>query len=159
MPASVFTMTTPLSLVLALALSLALPASADTRPASAFAEALQRGADQAASCQVQIEHDADELPGCVQARARTDTGTPPRHAQAHRLGALFRGWVMADTAAAYAVDGAEPAATAMLRELLPLQRKLGISDAELCKLMPDGCRGLIERKQEVTRSKAFRQNQ
>lgn len=64
---------------------------------------------------------------------------------------------MADIAAAYAVDGAEPAASALLRELLPLQRKLGVSDAALCRLMADGCRGVIERKQEVLRSKTFRQ--
>ncbi|WP_428385346.1 hypothetical protein [Nevskia ramosa] len=148
-------MTAPISLAVTLVLTLTLPANADARPA--FGEALQQGADQAASCQVQIEHDADELPGCIQARARTAAGTPTRLADAHRLGALFRGWVMADIAAAYAVDGAEPAASALLRELLPLQRKLGVSDAALCRLMADGCRGVIERKQEVLRSKTFRQ--
>ncbi len=143
-----------LSLTLALQASVA---NADARPASALADALQRGADQAATCQTQVEHDADELPGCVRARARTAAGTPRKLADAHKLGALFRGWVIADIAAAYAVDGAEPAASALLRELLPLQHKLGVSDAALCRLMADSCRGLIERKQEVSRSKAFRQ--
>lgn len=157
LPGSVHSMTTSISLAIVLALVLHAQASrADSRPQSALTMALQYGADQAASCQEQVEHDADELPGCVQARAHSAGGTPRRLAEAQRLGALFRGWVIADIAAAYAVDGAEPAATALLHELLPLQRKLGVTDDALCGLLHDGCSGLIKRKREVARSAAFR---
>ncbi|MGQ0698669.1 MAG: hypothetical protein ACT4PZ_10555 [Panacagrimonas sp.] len=63
----------------------------------------------------QIEHDAYELVGCVQARANESGALSPTLAQAHRLGALFRGWLMADVAAAFAVDGAKAAATELMR--------------------------------------------
>lgn len=124
---------------------------------AAVESALQAGADQAASCQTQVDDDADELPGCVQARARAAAGTPARLADAQRLGALFRGWVIADIAAAYAVAGAEPVAATLLGELRPLQRKLGVSDAALCALLRDGCRGVFERLREVERAAAATQ--
>lgn len=153
------------TLAVLLALSVQLPATAGAGQddgerlarSKAVASALQAGADRAASCQTQVEDDADELPGCVQARARAPAGTPTRLAEAQRLGALFRGWVIADIAAAYAVAGAEPVAATLLGELRPLQRQLSVGDAALCALLRDGCHGIFERLREVERASAAKQ--
>lgn len=135
--------------------ALAAPPTAATKPTPLQA-ALSSGAEAAATCQSQIEHDAYELVGCVQARANEHGALPPLLAQACGLGALFRGWVMADIAAAFAVDGAEAAATELMHALLPVQEKLGVSDPQLCELLPDSCPTVIHRKREVLAAPPFK---
>lgn len=120
-----------------------------------FQAALQAGADAAAPCRQQIDDDAYEFLECVQVRARP-AARRSRLDDARRLGALFQGWVSADVAAGYAVEGAETAASTLLRVLLPLQKQLDVKDRTLCSLQEVSCVAIINRKREVLASPAFK---
>ncbi len=113
-------------------------------------QALERGRDAVAACKTLIEHDALELLPCIdyhagqaQDRSRMDA--------LQRLGAYFSGWVMADSAAAFDVEGAAAASRALAARLAVLQKRLAVSDKTLCALVDVPCAQMRNRRLELSR--------
>ena len=113
----------------------------------AIEHAMAQGRNQVLPCRALIEHDAEELLPCV--RYRMDSKGSTREDEARRLGAYFFGWVTADSAAAFSVQGAAQAASAMLAEMLTLQQRLSVKDEQLCALMDVSCAQVRNRKREM----------
>jgi hypothetical protein len=101
---------------------------------------LASGRAAAEPCNGQLHDSAEEFRDCI--RLRAASGAP-----AERLGALFYGWVMADSAVMFSVDGAEPIARELARDAATLQRQLGIPDPVLCATVQADCRRLQARRE------------
>ncbi len=97
----------------------------------------------AGSCIEQIDHDLDEFLDCIRVRAQSARD------DASRLGGLAWGWYTAWIHDAYAVAGARTATLTLMRALLPLQNRLGVTDAQLCRVIDAPCALVTEARRDT----------
>ncbi len=132
----------------AAALLIAAAPALHAAPPQDLRRAMELGRDQVQPCRALIDHDALELLSCVRYRAQP-LNTRSRAEDARRLGAWFYGWVTADSAAAFGIEGADAAARELFGDMLALQVRLGVRDEQLCALMELSCEQVKNRKQEM----------
>ncbi|AXQ30375.1 hypothetical protein D0B54_17595 [Solimonas sp. K1W22B-7] len=117
-----------------------LAAAACQSPERQLMRQLEQGRTSVLPCAEQLHDSADEFRDCI--RYRAGLARNPEQ----RLGALFYGWVVADSAAMFSVPEAEPVAAQLAREAESLRRQLAIDDGPLCRLAEAPCPRLQARR-------------
>jgi hypothetical protein len=100
-------------------------------------------------CYPRVHEDVFEFVTCVDEKV---TDAESRHAEARALGLTYFGWVGCTSAARLSMPGAEVAAARYRKAFRLLQRKLKVTDAQLCATVEGDCamRALLLREAETT---------
>ncbi len=99
-------------------------------------------------CYGLIHHDTDEFAQCVNERLRDRRLKAPQ-----RLGTQYFGWVGAVNSMRIGMPGAREAAVQFLSPLRAMQRRLQLSDAELCRSVPGDCVARTARMLQMERER------
>ena len=87
-----------------------------------------------------MHEDAEEYVSCVNALlARRTVGESDAEGQLRRLGILYAAWIGANSSARVGLPGAQEAMDQYRRLLRPLQAKLNLTDAALCRTEAGDC--------------------
>jgi hypothetical protein len=118
---------------------------------SARNEALQRGLEAARPCVERFHDQGHTYAECVRYVAAHSAAD----ADPWRLGALTEGWMTADLAARQTGDVDAPrAAGELLAEADTVQRRLGVTDAALCRLLGPRCAAWRDRRTALHEARA-----
>lgn len=128
------------------AAALMLTATACQSPERQLMRQLEQGRTSVLPCAEQLHDSAGEFRDCILYRA----GLARNPEQ--RLGALFYGWVVADSAAMFAVPEAEPMAAQLAHQAETLRRQLAVDDEPLCRLAEAPCPRLQARRASALRT-------
>ncbi len=110
--------------------------------------ALRAGRDAVMPCRERFHEESQTYADCARYVAQQAAGDPALR-DWRRLGALYTGWVHADLVGQQGDAPADQAARTLLRETLPLQRQLRVSDAVLCQVVDAPCAALAERSRAL----------